>query len=156
MEAVTGTEVGSYTTADGRSQEILVEPAANNFIMRLRRQVEGGATRFGVIGTAVNRDLSGTTLVNRLHSSAYSGGIDLAHESTDRKWLFSGALAGSYVRGDAEQILRTQRASARYYQRPDAGHLEVDPFATSLTGYYAMGYIGKQAGTFTMLSLKHI
>ena len=65
-------------------------------------------------------------------------------------WLFSGALAGSYVRGDAEQILRTQRASARYYQRPDAGHLEVDPFATSLTGYYAMGYIGKQAGTFTM------
>ena len=150
MEAVTGTEVGSYTTADGGSQEILVEPAANNFIMRLRRQVEGGATRFGVIGTAVNRDLSGTTLVNRLHSSAYTGGIDLAHESTDRMWLFSGALAGSYVRGDVEQILRTQRASARYYQRPDAGHLDVDPFATSLNGFYAMGYIGKQAGTFTM------
>ena len=103
-----------------------------------------------MIGTALNRDLSGTTLVGRLHSSAYSGGIDFAHESTDRMWLFSGALAGSYVRGDAEQILRTQRASARYYQRPDADHVDVDPFATSLKGFYAMGYIGKQAGTFTM------
>ena len=26
----------------------------------------------------------------------------------------------------------------------------MDPFATSLKGFYAMGYIGKQAGTFTM------
>ncbi len=150
LEAVTAKEMGSYTTTDGGAHDILVEPAANNFIMRLRRQVEGGATRFGVIGTALNRDLSGTTLVDRLHSSAYSGGIDFAHESTNRMWLFSGALAGSYVRGDAEQILRTQRAPARYYQRPDAEHVDVDPFATSLKGFYAMGYIGKQAGTFTM------
>ena len=150
MEAVTGTEMASYTTTDGEPHEILVEPAANNFIMRLRRQVEGGATRFGVIGTAVNRDLSGTNLVNRLHSSAYTGGLDFAHESTDRMWLFSGALAGSYVRGAEDQMLRTQQASARYYQRPDAEHLAVDSFARSLKGFYAMGYIGKQAGTFTM------
>ncbi len=41
-------------------------------------------------------------------------------------------------------------SSARYFQRPDADHVELDPLATSLSGFYAMGYVGKQAGTFTM------
>jgi hypothetical protein len=59
-------------------------------------------------------------------------------------------VAGSRVVGNSAAILRTQQSSARYYQRPDADHVEVDPTATSLNGYYVMAYVGKEAGTFTM------
>ena len=150
LEAVTARETAAYVDAGRSGHELTVEPAANYFVGRLRRQIRGGQTRFGAIGTAVNRDASGRALLGRLHSSAYAGGIDFAHESTDRVWLFTGALSGSRVHGTPAAILRTQRASTRYYHRPDATHLTLDPGATSLSGLYAMGYIGKQAGTFTM------
>jgi Domain of unknown function (DUF5916) len=150
LEAVTAKESTSYVDAANAPAKVVVEPATNYFIGRLRRQIRGGATRFGVEGTAVNRDLGGTGLEGLLHSSAYAGGLDFAHETTDRVWEFTGSLAGSYVAGDASAIERTQRSSARYYQRPDADHIELDPTATSLSGFYAMAYVGKQAGTFTM------
>src|SRR5690606_14770987 len=41
------------------------------------------------------------------------------------------------------------RSSARYFHRPDADHLEVDPTATWLAGYYAMLDLNKQAGAYT-------
>ena len=150
LEAVTAGETASYLDANREAGELAVEPAANHFVARLRRQIRGGATRFGVIGTAVNRDVRGTTLASKLHSSAYSGGFDFAHETTDRMWMFSGLVAGSHVAGTADAIVRTQRSSARYFQRPDADHVEVNPSATSLKGLYVMGFIGKQAGSFTM------
>ena len=150
LEAVTARETASYVDGGRAGHELTVEPAANYFVGRVRRQIRGGQTRFGTIVTAVNRNVSGTTLVDRLHTAAYSGGIDFAHETSDRIWLFSGLVSGSHVRGEAEAIARTQESSTRYYQRPDADHLEVDPTATSLSGFYAMGYVGKQAGNFTM------
>jgi hypothetical protein len=115
----------------------------------VRRQLGGGETRFGVIGSAVNRGLSGTGMESLLHQSAYSGGADFAHEWANRTYKISAALTGSYVSGSPEAITRTQRTSTRYYQRPDASHLELDPTATSLGGYYAMVDVGKQAGAFT-------
>jgi hypothetical protein len=150
LEAVTASETASYLDVDRQTGELAVEPTTNHFVGRIRRQIRGGATRFGVIGTAVNRDMGGTALAYRLHASAYSGGIDFAHETTDRVWMFSGLVAGSHVGGTADAIGRTQTSSARYYQRPDADHLEVDESATSLGGLYLMGFIGKQAGSFTM------
>ncbi len=150
LEAVTARESAAYIDGSQSGHELTVEPAANYFVGRLRRQIRGGQTRFGFIGTAVNRDASGSALEGRLHSSAYGGGIDFAHESVDRVWLFTGALSGSYVQGPPEAILRSQLSSTRYYQRPDAAHLTLDPAATSMSGLYAMGYVGKQAGTFTM------
>ena len=102
------------------------------------------------MATAQNRELGGSPLESRLHSSAYAGGIDFAHDSDSRVWLFTGAIAGSLVRGSEAALLRTQQTSARYYQRPDAEHIELDSTATSLGGFYAMAYVGKQAGTFTM------
>ncbi len=150
LEAVTAREVASYTDGDRVAREVTVEPAANYFVGRVRRQIRGGQTRFGMITSAVNRNPSGTALAGRLHTSAYSAGIDFAHESQDRVWLFTSLLSGSYVGGGVDAITRTQESSTRYYQRPDANHIAVDPTATSLRGFYAMGYAGKQAGNFTM------
>jgi hypothetical protein len=43
-------------------------------------------------------------------------------------------VAASRVGGSADAIARTQRSSARYYQRPDADYLAVDDGRTSLGG----------------------
>jgi hypothetical protein len=150
LEAVTGRETASFMDANQVSGEVDVEPTANHFVARLRRQARGGATRFGVVATALNRDVAGTGLEGRLHSAGYAGGLDFALEATDRDWIVTGLLAGSHVAGDAGAVSRTQQSSARYFQRPDADHLDVDAAATSLSGFYAMAFVGKQAGTFTM------
>lgn len=45
-------------------------------------------------------------------------------------------------------MIAAQRSSARYFQRPDAEHLEVDSAANSLAGYSARLDVGKRAGTW--------
>ena len=150
LEAVTGRETASFVDEQGAGHKMTVEPAANYFVARARRQVRGGRMRFGAIATAMNRDPEGTVLESELHTGAYAGGVDFALDSDDRIWLFTAAAAASYVTGDPLAILATQRASRRYFQRPDAAHVELDPSAESLSGYYLMGYVGKQAGNFTM------
>lgn len=150
MEAVTGAESAAYVEATQLRNEVEVEPGTNHLVGRLRRQLRGGRTRFGVMATAMNRDLGASPLEARLHSSAYTGGVDFAYDSDDRVWLVTGAVAGSRVAGSRSAIARTQQSSARYFQRPDADHVDLDSLATSLGGFYVMGYLGKQAGTFTM------
>ena len=150
LEAVTARERAPYVDGGRNDDRVTVEPAANYFVGRARRQINGGQTRFGMIASAVNRDASGTSLKASLHTSAYAGGIDFAHESENRIWLFTGLISGSRVNGSADAILETQESSKRYFQRPDASHLDLDATATSLGGFYVMGYAGKQAGNFTM------
>ena len=58
--------------------------------------------------------------------------------------LVSGGLTG--INGDASAILRAQRGSERYLQRPDADHIEVDPLRTSLSGSKATFLARKISG----------
>jgi len=148
LEAVTARETGMYMEADQTVDEAVVEPATNYLVGRIRRQIRGGETRFGLFGTAANRDFGGTGMEGRLHSAAYSGGADFAHEWSNRTYRISTMFTGSYVQGDPAAITRTQRSSTRYYQRPDANHLGLDTNARSMAGYYAMVDVVKQAGAF--------
>ncbi len=149
LDAVTQREKGVWTDASGVRGASVVEPATNFFVGRVRKDTRGGRTSFGGIASAVNRRLGERDLLSgELHSSAYSAGLDLMHEWADRTWRFSAAVASSYVGGTREALLRTQRSSARYFYRPDAGHLELDSAATSMAGHYAMGGVEKQAGAF--------
>ncbi len=148
LEAVTAQETATYVDVNQTVDQAVVEPAANYLVGRIRRQISGGETRFGLFSTAVNRRLAGTGMESRLHSAAYSGGADFAHEWSNRMYRISTMFTGSYVQGDPAAILRTQLSSTRYYQRPDADHLILDPTATSLAGYYAMVDVAKQAGAF--------
>ena len=148
LAAVTAQETATYVVADQGVGEAVVEPAANYLVGRVRRQIRGGETRFGLLGTAANRALEGTGMGGRLHSAAYTGSADFAHEWGNRTYRVSTMFSGSYVQGDPAAILRTQLSSTRYFQRPDADHLTLDPNATSLGGYYAMVDVAKQAGAF--------
>jgi len=48
--------------------------------------------------------------------------------------------------GDPTAIARTQRSSARYYQRPDAEHFSLDTTRTALAGYNAVASLTKLSG----------
>jgi len=146
MEAATQQEEGRYLDGDGSRHSAVVEPFSNYLVARARRDFRDGASSLGGIFTAVNRDLGDQALSSILHSSAYVGGMDFNHMWANREWFLTGTLTGSTVRGNADAILLTQRSPARYWQRPDAGHVRLDPTRTSLDGWRGSISAGKRAG----------
>ncbi|MBI4410630.1 MAG: hypothetical protein HY561_13030 [Gemmatimonadetes bacterium] len=146
MEALTAREHADYVRTDGERGDTVVEPLANYFVGRARRDLRSGQTAVGAMLTAVNRRLDGTGLEHLLRSSAYAGGFDFKHEWAQRNWSLRGSLALSRISGSREVIEAAQRSSARYYQRPDADKLSPDTTATKLEGYAANLDLDKQAG----------
>jgi hypothetical protein len=155
LDAVTTDEKGQYLDAIGQRDEAPVEPFTNYFTGRLRRDLRRGDTVLGGILTAVHRDLDEPAFADFLRSSAYVGGIDLNHAWANRDWSLDGFAAASYVRGSAEAIAATQRTSARYYQRPDAGYVDFDPTRTSLAGYTGAAALQKGGGEHWLGSLTY-
>jgi hypothetical protein len=145
LEAVTAEERARYITAGG-SGSAVVEPMTNYVAGRVERSLRGGQTQVGGIVTALNRRLAGTDLAGALRSSAYTGGADFTHEFLNRSWALNGYLAFSHILGSPEAILRAQRSSARYYQRPDADYLGIDSTRTSMQGYAGRLVLSKNAG----------
>ena len=110
-----------------------VEPLTNYFVGRVQKDNNAGNTIFGGMFTSVNRNLT-DNLKSSLHSSAYSGGLDFTQYFRDKTWMFNVNAALSTVKGSELAMVRTQRSSARYFQRPDADHFSLDSTRTSLTG----------------------
>jgi hypothetical protein len=147
LDAVTAEEQGRFLDEDGVSGSAPVEPLANHLAARATRELRDGNTTVGFITTAVNRDISpDTDLATELPSSAYAIGVDVNHAWGNRTWALDGSLAGSTTRGSEEVIDDTQRSSARYFQRPDATHLDYDPTRTSLSGHALQLAFSKIAG----------
>ena len=134
MDAVTQREQARFVDPDGARHETPVEPMTNYFTGRVRRDLNGGATVVGGMLTGVHRALGDDELRPLLRGDAYLGGVDFEHSWARRLWTVSGYYAASRVSGSAGAIARTQASSARYYQRPDAGHLSFDPERESLSG----------------------
>lgn len=145
LNAVTGQENGQFIGADGRVAEALAEPRTNYTVARLNREMRAGRTTFGPMFTAVTRDMGDPRAVSALHSRAYTGGVDFYHEWADRSWNVGAFVVGSHVTGSPDAILRTQRSSTRYFQRPDAKTFSLDPNRTSLDGFAASAQFRKVA-----------
>ena len=128
---------------NGENREETVEPLTNYFVGRVQKDIHEGQTVIGGMLTSVNRE---NGLENQLHRSAYSGGLDFQHYWKDRAWnvLFKGVF--SQVSGTEEAILNTQESIRHLYQRPDAGHVSLDPGRTSLGGHGGMALINKSGG----------
>ncbi len=135
LDAVTTSEDARYVTSAGQRGTAIVEPRTNYFVGRLRKDMRRGQSIVGGMVTATNRDLGDPALTGILRSSAYFGGVDFLHSWDNRQWSLSGYLSESAIHGEPEVIEAAQRSSARYYQRPDADYLEVDPMRTSLDGH---------------------
>ena len=148
VEAVTGREFARVANGSLRSS-VEVEPLTNYFVARARRELSRRAA-IGFLGTAVNRSLSGDALTDLLPSQAYVAGLD-GHFFLDsrRDWVVHGGFSGSSVSGSRAAVLALQRGALRYYQRPDATHVEVDPEATSLQGWSGRLGVNKNSGNVT-------
>jgi hypothetical protein len=137
IEALTAEEKARVIDAANVETTTPVEPLTNYFVGRIRRDFREGSTILNLGGTAVNRDLSDPVFKNLLRSNAEVGSADFEHRWNNRTWTLTGALSKSRIGGSLPVISAAQTSSARYYQRPDADYLEVDPNATSLDGYSA-------------------
>ena len=147
LEAVTAEEEARFQNTAGDTERFPVEPLANYFVGRARREWRGGQTYFGGILTSVHRDLTIAPQRDALHRAAYAGGADFRHEFASRGWALNGDVELSRVEGSTSAMIATQRRSNHFFQRPDASHLDVDSAATSLNGYSANLRLTKQGGT---------
>jgi hypothetical protein len=97
--------------------------------------------------TLVQRDLeSGTPLADLLPRTAVSGLIDGRRRWAGGKYDVNFWFGATDVRGDSAAILRQQLSSRRYWQRPDADHVDVDPSRRLLRGtFFGIGH-SKMAG----------
>jgi len=146
MNAVTARETAAYIDRSGVRGSSQVEPLTNYLVGRIRRDLREGAVSYGLISTAVHRDLEDPMLRGRLRAAAYALGLDARLESSNREWALAAELSPSHTTGDPGPLQITQRSSVRYYQRPDADHLDYDPTATSLSGVFARADLSKRAG----------
>ncbi|AXG69453.1 carbohydrate family 9 binding domain-like protein [Kordia sp. SMS9] len=131
LESVTGREFAEIDNNGTRRRE-LVEPLTNYFVGRLQKDFNDRNTFIGGIFTATNRRLEDN--LNFLHRAAYTGGLDFTHNWKDRTYYATGNFVTSHVQGSKEAIAATQNSLTHLFQRVDAGHVNVDPNRTSLTG----------------------
>jgi hypothetical protein len=146
LNALTGREGALYRDGGGIDQLATAEPLTNYFVGRLRRDSRAGRTVIGTMLTTVHRDLDSDVARGRLRSAAYSGGVDFSHEWAGRTWAVDGFVSGSHVRGSEDAIALAQRSPWRYFQRPDADHLDFDPTRTSLSGLSAQAMLQHRRG----------
>jgi len=142
LDALTDAERGLFMspTGSGRQQ---VEPMTNYFVSRSTKEI-GANSRIGFLLESVNRRVPDE--LSFLRKSALTAGIDGYTQFAKKSWVFEWAASGTRVAGSDESIADTQLSSARYYQRPDAEHVEFDPTRSSLTGWSGKAMISKTTG----------
>ncbi|HEY6156601.1 MAG TPA: DUF5916 domain-containing protein [Gemmatimonadales bacterium] len=150
LDAVTAREwaTSAFDSAPALRQRDEVAPLTNYFVARLKRDLRGGNTTIGFVGTAVNRDLD-TPALDMLGSAAYAGGVDLFHRWGHKTYTLAASLGGSYIRGSPLALQQAQQSSARYYRRPDAQSFHYDSLRTSLTGITGDAFLNRVGGAWT-------
>jgi hypothetical protein len=130
-----------------------VEPLTNYFAGRVKKDMKDGNVVVGGMLTSVYRDLADPQLATQLNRHAEGIGADASIWWADRKYRLWTHWAVSQIAGDSSALLRAQRSSARYFQRPDRKHggngLFSDRFDESLTsmrGFAGYARLSKESG----------
>jgi hypothetical protein len=145
LEAVTGEEHARIQNGLARTTA-LVEPMTNYSVARVQRDI-GQRGGLGFLMTATNRELPNDQARDALVKQAYVVGADgYFFLDAAREWVINGRLSGSDVDGSTAVIDRLQRAPQRYYQRPDAPQVHLDPSRTSLRGYTGRVMLNRNSG----------
>ncbi len=100
--------------------------------------------------TAVNRKIDEVQFAE-IARTAYTGGLNLTKYWKNKSYTMTVRTFFSHLNGSTEAITRLQQSSARYYQRPDATHLELDSTRTTLGGFGGSLSGGKISGHFNFL-----
>ena len=128
-----------------------VEPFSFYGVLRSQKEFNQGKQGVGFIATSVIRDLRNNILDTIMNRKAFSLGLDgWSFLDNDKTWVVTGWLGATHVQGSQDSILRLQRSSLHYFQRPDATHLNLDEKASSLSGWGGRVSVNKQKGQFLL------
>jgi hypothetical protein len=148
MDAYTRRERAEiYDTLTGELSTQTVEPAANYFVGRAKKDFLNGNLIVGAIGTSLTRSLD-TVFSKRLTRHAELVGADVVWFMKQRKYSFISQWAMSNVGGDTLAMQSVQRSAARYLQRPDREPGAFRSAATSLNGLAGYARFAKESGDF--------
>lgn len=125
------------------SRHVLVAPRTVSALARVRREVGQGGV-LGFVATGVHRNLDDD--LRHLPRGAQAFGADWSLPLGEA-FLWTGDVGFSNVHGDALALSALQTSSARYFQRPDADHLEYDPARERIGGWRASMALERRAGT---------
>jgi hypothetical protein len=153
LNAFTLRETAAFESGSGVRGSEPVEPATNYLAGRLRRDMNRGNTQFGLMGTAVNRDLRDSVLTRMLRGDAYFMGADFNQFFRERRYSLDASFGYSSVHGSPRSIAATQRSPVHYFQRPDLKAASYDSARTSLQGYSWQLAAAKNAGKRSIGSL---
>ncbi len=132
LESLTSTEYARISSP-GDDYKLVAEPLTNYFAGRVQKDLNNSNTIIGGMITSTYRNLDKSYL-DFLGKSAVTGGIDFKHFIRNRTFNIMFKLTGSQINGDPQAITLLQKASSRYYQRPDARYVKVDTTASVLRG----------------------
>lgn len=144
INALTAKEIVEKSTPDDTSK-VVIEPLSNYFVSRIQQDINDGNTIVGGMITNTSRSIKDSHL-DFLVDQATTGGVDFRHHWKDKTFFMDVKSVFSNVQGSKHAITDLQYSSARYYQRPDASHLEVDSNLTQLSGMGGEFTIGKRSG----------
>ncbi|HEY7766736.1 DUF5916 domain-containing protein, partial [Longimicrobium sp.] len=155
LAAVTDQErVRTFDTDAGEFDGFVAAPRTVTGVARVQQELGRSGSTAGFVVTGVHRDVeAGEPLAAYMNRQAFSGGVDWNLRFRNGEYVLSGDVGASYVQGDSLAILRVQRAPVRYYQRPDATHVELDPSRTSLSGVRTSLGISRNSGTHWLWSV---
>jgi len=138
---------------DNEDSEVEVEPFTSYNLFRTLKEFNQGRQGLGLVTTYVDRQFDDKSLSDILSDNSTVIGIDgwtfLNHE---KDWVIGGFLGYSNVVGSKDFITDLQQSSARYYQRPDADHVELDLERTNLEGFVGKATINKETGKWSFNS----
>jgi hypothetical protein len=133
LQSVTRERATPISPLGGNRVEV-VEPLGSYTVARLHKDWGQGNTSLGGMVTSAHRWTSDTGPAF-LATQATTGGVDFTRYFANRSWVLEASGIVSRVAGSREAIRILQTNAVHGYQRPDAGHLGVDPNATSLGGH---------------------
>ncbi|HEU0013780.1 MAG TPA: DUF5916 domain-containing protein [Longimicrobium sp.] len=149
LAALTDRErVRTFDVEGGDFGSFVAEPRTATAVARVQQELGESGSTAGAVLTGVRRDLEhGDPLAAYMNRQAYTGGVDWRLRFNRGEYVLQGDAGFSYIEGDSLAIRRAQRAAVRYFQRPDAGHVELDPSRTSLSGWRTSAQLSRNSGT---------
>jgi hypothetical protein len=155
LTALTEREDANVVNAAGDEFQVDVEPMTSYGAARVKQDLLDGDLQIGGMVTSVIRNFDDQALEDRLPSHAEGLGLDAEWWWGTRTYHLLANAAMSSVSGSEASILRLQRSSSRFFQRPDREHGSngfftdrFDPTLETMRGYATYTRIAKDAGSW--------
>lgn len=124
------------TRIDTTESVVPIAPLSAYGVARLEQEFGEERSTVGFTGTALSRE-GRPELAALLPWRVYAGGTDWNLRFGGGEYELTGHAGFSHLSGNPESILRVQRSSARFFQRPDRETARLDPSRSALSGYTA-------------------